>query len=378
VTEAVMKSLPATQQKYITKAASENYGIGKTLVEWNYQSKATCPRCAQLVETPAHVQQCEGYSANEIFKKNISKVEDFLSQEQTRPDLQDAIIQCIKKWRAREPIQLKEYQDDIQAVIRQQHVIGWMDMMECLPARGWQRLQRQFYQDQNIRKSSRKWIVGVLKQLQHLGHQQWKHRCDVKANVTRPQEKEHVDIMHDEIERQFVLGSEELLPGDRSIMDYSILNLLRRSLAYKKGWLTRIWAARQRAQRIARSDDELIVQSKEAECLIKWMRHHKDRPKRKTRRQREMTDDVIMEETEAQHNDFISDAEYLVENVRESMDQQMDSSNGQMEDETKEQLEVPRWMEISEVFSGVNQSSGFGGPHVNAHSPCNLIVDRNP
>jgi hypothetical protein len=184
--------------------------------------------------------------------------------------------------------------------------------------------------------------------------------------------------MHDEIEEQFVMGGEDLLPGDRSILDYSILNLLRRSLAYKKGWLTRIWAARQRAQRIAMGDDEIIVQTKEAECLSKWMTQHKDRPKRKIRRQRRTIDDDVMEETEEQHNNFISDAEYLVENVSESMNQMMGSGTCQMEDALKEPLEESMWMDISDNLSCVNQSSGFGGPHINTHTPCNLIVDKNP
>jgi hypothetical protein len=82
-TEAVMKSLTAPQRKYITKSASENYGVGRTLVEWKFQSNATCPRCSQVVETPTHVQQCEGYAANEVFKRNISKIEEFLTKEQT-------------------------------------------------------------------------------------------------------------------------------------------------------------------------------------------------------------------------------------------------------------------------------------------------------
>jgi hypothetical protein len=331
------------------------------------------------VETPTHVQQCEGYSANEVFRKNISKVEEFLSNEYTRPDLQDAIIQCIKKWRAREPIHLNEYQDDIQDVLRQQHSIGWLDMMECLPARGWQMLQRQYYHDQNIRKSSRKWIRGVLRQLQHLGHQQWKHRCDIKANITRPQEKEHVDIMHDEIEQQFVMGSEDLLPGDKSILDYSILSLMHRSLAYKKGWLTRIWAARQRAHRIAVRNDEIIVQSKEAECLAKWMKQHKDRPKRKTRRRETLIDDTVMEEVSEQHNNFIIDSDYLMDSVRENMQQQTRSGGPNIQDRWMEQSEESKQANISNNFSCVNQKAGFEGPDTNPHISYTLIVDnRNP
>jgi hypothetical protein len=152
-------------------------------------------------------------------------------------------------------------------------------MMECLPAKGWQVLQRQYYNEQGMRKSSKRWIRGVLCHLYLVGHKQWKHRCDIKANVTCPQEHEHIELMHDEIEKQFIKGDEELLPGDKSILNYSILHLLQHSLAYKKGWLARIWAARQRAQRIAKKDDTIIVQTKEAERITRWMKRHKDQPK---------------------------------------------------------------------------------------------------
>jgi hypothetical protein len=179
--EDVMKSLNASQRKYVTKAASENYGIGTTLVQWKHQTDAKCPRCNHPLETSTHVQQCEGYSANEVFQKSIEKLDEFLTNEQTRPDLQDAIVQCLKKWRAKESIHLEEYQQDVQEVIRQQHSIGWLDMMECLPAKGWQTLQRRYYNAHHLQKSSRRWIRGVLRQLHIIGHKQWKHRCDFSS-----------------------------------------------------------------------------------------------------------------------------------------------------------------------------------------------------
>jgi hypothetical protein len=274
--EDTMISLNAAQRKYVTKTASENYGIGTTLVLWKHQQDAKCPRCPHPTETSTHVQQCEGYSANQVFQKNLLQVEEFLQAEATRPDLQDAIIQCLKKWRAKEPIHLNDYQPDVQEVIQHQHSIGWLDMMECLPAKGWRQLQQKYYNEHGIRKSSRKWIKGVLRQLHQLGHKQWKHRCEVKTNITCPQDNEHVELMHDEMEQQFIAGNDELLPGDKSLLDYSILNLMQRSLAYKKGWLTRIWAARQRAKRIAMHDDDIILQSKKAEHITKWMKLHKD------------------------------------------------------------------------------------------------------
>jgi hypothetical protein len=153
-----MNGLNAPLRKYITKSASENYGVGTTLVEWKHQDNAVCPRCSHQMETPTHVQRCDGYSAGKVFQKSIDKLEEFLTEEETRPNLQDAIIQCIKKWRAGETIRLMEYQDDIQQVIQQQHSIGWLDMMEGLPAKEWQVLQRRFYNEQGLRKSSKRWI----------------------------------------------------------------------------------------------------------------------------------------------------------------------------------------------------------------------------
>jgi hypothetical protein len=378
-TEDAMISLNAAQQKYVTKTASENYGIGTTLVQWKHQSDAKCPRCPHPTETPTHVQRCEGYSANEVFQKSITKLEEFLQAEDTRSDLQDAIIQCLKKWRAQESIRLNEYQVDVQEVIRQQHSIGWLDMMECLPAKGWQQLQKQYYNEHNMRKSSRKWIRGVLRQLQQLGHKQWKHRCDVKANITCPQEREHVELMHDEIEKQFVAGNEDLLPGDKSILDYSILNLMQRSLAYKKGWLTRIWAARQRAKRIAMRNDDIVVQSEEAECITKWMKLHKDKPKWTTRKRQATIQDTVMEDAAAPHDKYTSDGEYLTACVCENMELQEDSNKPEEQDnQWMEQEEDPQQTDISVIFSCVNRRAGFEGPVTDSNTSCTLIVSRNP
>jgi hypothetical protein len=378
-TEAVMKSLNASQRKYVTKAASENYGIGTTLVLWKHQSNAKCPRCNHPIETSTHVQQCEGYSANEVFQKSIDKLNDFLSREQTRPDLQDAIVQCLKKWRAKESIHLNDYQLDVQEVIRHQHSIGWLDMMECLPARGWQTLQRIYYKEQALQKSSKRWIQGVLRQLQQIGHKQWKHRCEIKTNITRPQEKEHVDLMHDEMERQFVYGNDDLLPGDKSLLDYSILHLMQRSLAYKKGWLARIWAARQRARRIAAQDDDIVVQSEEAGSIKKWMKLHKDRPKWKQRAKQHKISDTAMEEATSQNDQYTSDGNYLMECVDENMGQ---DTGKVLHDHDDHQWTMaatdPQRMDISNFVSCVKPMVGFEGPTINSNSSCTHIVSRNP
>jgi hypothetical protein len=174
------------------------------------------------------------------------------------------VIHCLQPWQSRQDIQLHQFAAEVKEVIKQQHKIGWLDFLECLPAKGQQMLQRRYYWEEGIHKSSKKWLQGLLLQLHHLGHKQWRHRCDVKNNITKPTEQELLDTIHIEIEQQFELGYTKLLTGDQALLDYNILHLLDKSLVYKKGWLAQVWAARQRAQRIAEHNEKLILQAKEA------------------------------------------------------------------------------------------------------------------
>jgi hypothetical protein len=198
-TEMMMERLQLHQRRYVTKTASENCGVGTTLLKWKFQDTAECPRCSHPQEDTVHIQQCEGHDADLTFLKSVQTMGKFLSETQTRPDLQDAIIECLQRWRKKLPIQLNQYQKDVRAVIKSQHAIEWMDFLEGLPAKGWRALQHNNYRDEHIKKSSRKWIRELLLKLHQMGHKQWKHRCHVKANITRPQEKAGISLLHNMI-----------------------------------------------------------------------------------------------------------------------------------------------------------------------------------
>lgn len=150
-----MQSLKPTRRRYVTKAASDNYGIGQTLVEWQFAQSPTCPRCEQI-ETADHVQRCNGHGADKVFEASLLKVQTYLTDEDTRPELQEAIVYSIQQWRKGEGIQLKSFGKDIQEAIWQQHQIGWRQFLECLPARKWKMIQMRYYREEQRMKSSQK------------------------------------------------------------------------------------------------------------------------------------------------------------------------------------------------------------------------------
>jgi hypothetical protein len=236
-TADLMRQLKPSRKRYIPKTASEssNCGIGVTMQAWGFQDTAKCPRCSEEQETTTHVQQCSGYGADAVFGKSLLKLQAYLTDENTHPDLQDAIVTCLKKWRLKEPIQLQEFPTAMHVVIKDQHEIGWQQFLEGLPAKRWRTVQKHHYQEEEMCKSSRRWLRGLLLQLHRLGHRQGKHRCEVKEKSTRPTEQEQEDNLHKVIEEEYVRGAGSLMPGDRSLLNHNLVQLLNRTLAYKIG-----------------------------------------------------------------------------------------------------------------------------------------------
>jgi hypothetical protein len=96
----VMQQLSLPHRHYVTKVASENCGVGTTLVEWRLQTSAKCPRCSHTHNTTQHVQRCQGYAAQQSFTQSMEKLEKYLSKEGTRPDFQEAVIHCLQQWQS--------------------------------------------------------------------------------------------------------------------------------------------------------------------------------------------------------------------------------------------------------------------------------------
>jgi hypothetical protein len=64
-------------------------------------------------------------------------------------------------------------------------------------------------------------MLGLLKQLNHLGQRQWRHRCKFKAEVTQPDEKEYMGMLDNELETEYMKGTTTLFDGDKSLVEYT-------------------------------------------------------------------------------------------------------------------------------------------------------------
>ena len=218
------------------------------------------------------MQKCSGHGADQVFEASISTLEKHLTKEKTHPELQEAILQCLKKWRRGQRILPFEFSYPVRLAVREQNKIGWLDLLEGRATKQWQIIQKQYYEDNNMRKSSRRWIRCLLVQLHHLAWKQWNHRNQINQRVTKPALAEMVHKLDAEITTILSTQMHEMFSGDRTRLRMNLLTLTNKPIRYKKSWLANACAARQRFLRHRTRQADLKAHSKQASKLFQYFK----------------------------------------------------------------------------------------------------------
>ena len=77
----------------ITKHASDNCGVGATLIAWKQQDNACCSHCQQGYETTAHILWCQGHNAQTFWDKGMGEVTVHMHKSDMDPLIQQALLQ---------------------------------------------------------------------------------------------------------------------------------------------------------------------------------------------------------------------------------------------------------------------------------------------
>jgi len=127
------KALKPGYQRWITKHASHNCGVGTTLVEWQHQEDDQCPCCGQPEDTN-HVIRCTGAGATEIWTEQMNVLTEWMTEANTHPLLQDTLLANLQRWRQGLPPVTAHAAPRMQQMLESQSLIGWRNLMEGLPS----------------------------------------------------------------------------------------------------------------------------------------------------------------------------------------------------------------------------------------------------
>jgi len=254
----------------VTKHASENCGVGRTLVLWKYQQDPKCPRCDQPEDTE-HVILCRGCGADDIWQANIRKLTSSLTKRETHSAIQEAILRRLYQWRYRQTFSTFD-DEEVNTAIAHQDSIGWKNFLEGLPAKQWQQLQQRHYTTIGSHRTGRKWIRKLLRHLHTLAFDQWKHRNEVKHRTLRPRHAKMIADLEEEIIDLYIAGTEDLAVEDHHHFNVPLTEILGRNLSSKKAWLHNVHSAKRRKKRKRLNDPDYDDTSRKRSRIFLWMR----------------------------------------------------------------------------------------------------------
>lgn len=232
-----MTSLPHNSRRWVTKHASDECGMGTTLVKWKFQDDDKCPRCGES-EMGLHVSQCRMSGADATWQHNWSALITKLDNLETHPLLQETLLHCIQSWRLAQPT-VHDPPAEVAAAVVEQEAIGWKNLLEGLPSKQWAQLQQQHCNGVQSRRTGSKWMQQVLLSLHTLARGQWLHRNDVKHEVLLPRQHRMIQLLDDAIRHEFLRGPLDLPPGGHLRFNANLLILLLAGLfrSNRRGFL---------------------------------------------------------------------------------------------------------------------------------------------
>ena len=144
-----------------------------------------CPTCQSINEDRDHIFRCEHPTRSAWRQDFLNKLETFLSEKDTSPDLILLLMAALEQWMASgdtaTQINPDDYDMELGQVIRQQNVIGWEQIFHGRFGKAWSLKQEQYYRQRDQRRQRRtytgdQWQVSVILFVWDKWYTLWKQR----------------------------------------------------------------------------------------------------------------------------------------------------------------------------------------------------------
>jgi hypothetical protein len=162
-----MKELSLARRTFMTKHVTGLSGVGKFMKIWGERDTDACPRCG-APENAAHVWTCPHPQATDVWNDSMKKLEDWMIEVGTLPDIRDSILYHLKRWRSPEEDN-RRYNNTNSNYIDLQGECGWQSMLEGFVTKAWAETQHSYYSMIQAPRTGKRWIIELIKNGQWLG-----------------------------------------------------------------------------------------------------------------------------------------------------------------------------------------------------------------
>jgi hypothetical protein len=261
--EHAMKSLSIGRRHWIAKHVSGHAGVGIKMVQWQMRDSAACPRCGQE-EDSRHVWTCHAADARWTRLQHISKLDTWLEQQDTQPDLQRELINGMKAWSVGTSRQtFYRTPPHIRQALVHQDAIGWTNLLEGCMANGWTEAQDLYYRMIGSQRSGLRWTVAIIKKLWDVAWDLWEQRNGFLHDRAYQETLHNMAGIDAEIRFQFQQGHTHLPKRLQYIFEGNVEDLLNTSVLHWQQWLASITAARAMANERQTLQDQGMAASRQ-------------------------------------------------------------------------------------------------------------------
>ena len=153
---------------------------------YKFQMHAECPRCSEYEDT-AHVVTCKAPRAVTQWESSLSKLEAWMKQAATMPDIRKAIISRLQTWiNDSDPTNFSSTWPGVNTLIQTQDLLGWRAFLEGCVLKEWAAKQQEDYTWLERKNTGRRWVTTLIKEMWEISWDMWKQRNDELTNPESP------------------------------------------------------------------------------------------------------------------------------------------------------------------------------------------------
>jgi hypothetical protein len=258
-----MKSLTIGRRLWIAKHVSGHAGVGTKMVQWQLRESAACPRCG-AEEDCRHVWTCHSPDARLLRLQHIVKLDEWLRDQETQPDVRRELINGIKAWSVdTERRTFYQTPTHIREVLTHQDHIGWTNLLEGCIDVGWTEAQALYYKTIGSRRSGLRWTVAVIKKLWDVAWDLWEQRNGFLHDAEYRATLHNTASLDSEIRFQFRQGAVHLPRRTHYLFECSLSELLTTSVRHRQQWLKSVVSARAMAKECQMLQDKSLAASRQ-------------------------------------------------------------------------------------------------------------------
>ena len=199
---------------------------------------------------------------NSTWTTSIQKLETWLEQQSTAPDIIRIIIENHMAWRSdRRSVPYLGPHPHLRTAQLEQLSIGWENFLRGFVTTTWCEAQHNYFLHLQSKKTGQRWLTALIQKLWAISWDMWRFHNGILHSNSTNTPTNFTFLLSSAILHEINHGHRLLPPSCTYLFSRSSSSLLKGTINSQKLWLATVWSARDLyspADTICQSRDQVV------------------------------------------------------------------------------------------------------------------------